>query len=244
MARIRPALLPRSARGPRLPLAAVAVLAALAWACAGCAGGGAPVAEGRAEGRADDLAAELKAAQRIARAESQRAERLEREAGRLQRDLIEAEEALVTAESGPGQSHTRAEVVTAAAEARIQVERASTRLPWDPQLIEVARARLATCEQELAEGHLGAAMYFATRAASTAEGALAEAGAAAADPDALRVGAARVNLREGPSVDTRVLRVLVAGTPVFPESQSGGGEWTRIRTLRGHTGWIHTPLLH
>jgi SH3-like domain-containing protein len=51
----------------------------------------------------------------------------------------------------------------------------------------------------------------------------------------------RVNLRAGPSTDDRVLRVLVARTPVLPERRRG--DWTLVLTPAGQIGWVHDSLL-
>ena len=174
-----------------------------------------------------------------ARAEAHRAERLEREVARLQGDLLEAEQALVAAESGLSTSYTRADAVSAVAEARIAVERASAELPWS-ELVDEARTKLADSETHLAADHLGAAVFLAIRAKRMADGAVAEVRAAILEGQALRVGA-RVNLREGPSLDDTVQRVLGIGTPVFPEDREG--EWLRVRTLGGSVGWVHASLV-
>lgn len=176
------------------------------------------------------------------RARAQQAERLERLVERLRRDLAEAEAALVAAESGLAESFTKAEVVSAVAEARIQVERAGEQAPWLPQLVQEARARLRVAEGQLASDHTGAAMYFATLAHRTARVALAEAYAAENEPGTLRVAAPRVNVREGPSTEDGIVATLPAGTPVHPESHRD--DWIHIRTPDGRTGWIHAPLLH
>lgn len=175
-----------------------------------------------------------------ARAEAHRAERLEREVARLRGDLVEAEQALVAAESGLSTSYTRADAVSAVAEARISVERAGAEIPWS-ELAGEARTKLVDSEAQLAADHLGAAVFLAVRAQRMADGAVGEARAAVRDGQAVRVSGARVNLREGPSLEDPVQRVLVAGTPVFPEDRQG--EWLRVRTLRGRVGWIHASLI-
>jgi hypothetical protein len=214
-----------SARLRTLPLA-LALAAALGCAASPPAGDSAPTPP------------EVELA--YARSEANRAKRLEREVTRLRADLAEAEQALVAAESGLSASYTRADAVSAVAEARIAVERAAAEHPWC-ELAAEARTKLVASEAQLEEDHLGAAVFLATRAQRMADGSLADGRAALRDEEALRVTASRVNLRNGPSLEHDVQRVLVAGTPVYPEGRDG--EWLRVRTLRGRVGWLHGSLV-
>ena len=50
-----------------------------------------------------------------------------------------------------------------------------------------------------------------------------------------------LNLRAGPSTRHRVIDVLVAETPVFPERHAGN--WTLVRTPEGRVGWVYASLL-
>jgi hypothetical protein len=175
------------------------------------------------------------------RAEADRAIFLEREVERLRRDLEAAEEVLVAVESGLASSYTRATAVSALAEARISLQRAEAELPYLPDVVTQARGKLEQADSQLAEGHLGAAICFATRAQGIAQGALDDASGASRNPDAYFVSGARVNLREGPSLEHGVVSIVHRGLPVFPVREEG--EWLLVRTVRGRVGWVHASLL-
>jgi hypothetical protein len=166
---------------------------------------------------------------------------LESEVERLQQDLRQAEASLVAIESGLRGAHTRADAVSAIAEARISVERAEKQAPWRRAESAEARDKLAEAEQQLAAGRTASAVFFASRASRIAEGLLAEARQLERHPAARFVSAPRVNLRAGPSTDAPVLEVLHESTPVLPEREEG--EWVLVHTLRGPVGWIHAALL-
>jgi len=188
-------------------------------------------------------AAPREAAVRIVyrKARDDRTKLLERELTRLRADLAEAEQALVMAESGLRGSHSRADAVATVAAARIRVARARARAPWTaPQLAE-ATEKLHEAEQQTEAGHLGSAIFFASRAERIARDALEEARIAEAEPGALRVSVRHANLREGPSTAQPVLAVLGQGTPVFSEQERG--DWLLVRTARVKVGWIHHSLL-
>ena len=167
---------------------------------------------------------------------------LEREVKRLQADLHQAEASLVAIESGLRGSHTRADAVSAIAEARISVERAEAQAPWRREESREARDKLAEAERQLAAGRSASAVFFASRASRIAKGLLAEARQLERHPSARFVAAPRVNLRAGPSTDAPVLEVLYESTPVLPEREEG--EWVLVHTLRGPVGWVHAALLN
>jgi SH3-like domain-containing protein len=166
---------------------------------------------------------------------------LEREVERLQQDLRQAEASLVAIESGLRGAHTRADAVSAIAEARISVERAAKQAPWRRAESAEALDKLAEAERQLASGRAASAVFFATRASRIAEALLAEVRQLERHPAARFVAAPRVNLRAGPSTDAPVLEVLHESTPVLPEREEG--EWMLVHTLRGPVGWIHAALL-
>jgi hypothetical protein len=175
------------------------------------------------------------------RAEAERARLLEREVARLRGDLVEAEQALLAAESGLLGAQTRADAVSAAAAARVELERARKSAPWHEAALDEARAKLDEAERQIEAGHFGTACFLASRAERIASQAAEEAQAAGGEPGARRISASRANLREGPSLEGRVLTVLVRGTPVFPERTEA--EWMLVRTGRGHVGWVHASLV-
>lgn len=175
------------------------------------------------------------------RAEADRALFLDREVERLRRDLDAAEEALVAIESGLRSSYNRATAVSALAEARISLQRAEAELPYLPEVVDQARGKLARADSQLAEGHLGAAICFATRAQRIAQSAVDDARDASGRPDAHFIAGSRVNLREGPSLEAAIAGQLHRGTPVFPERARD--DWLLLRTARGRVGWVHASLV-
>jgi hypothetical protein len=128
-------------------------------ACAGLLPNGLPGSDCRAQ-------ADAKVYQR---AQQERMAHLQREVARLRADLHQAEEAMVTIESGLRGVHTRAGAVSALAEARIAVEQASQSAPWRPAEAREARAKLEEAERQLEAGHSGSAIFFASRAHRIAE---------------------------------------------------------------------------
>jgi len=175
------------------------------------------------------------------RAETERVSRLEREVGRLRADLAEAEQELVAAESGLSGSRSRADAISALAEARIQVERATDRAPWRAPLLEEAAEKLEQADRLVEARNFGSAIFFASRAARIARNILDEAKAAETEPGARLIRGNRVNLRDGPSTQHLVLTVLLFGTPVFPEREEG--DWILLRTADGSVGWVHRSLI-
>lgn len=175
------------------------------------------------------------------RADSDRNKILEREVERLRSDLQEAEQALIAAESGLRGERTRADAVTALAEARIQLDRARASAPWERDALAEAADKSAESERQLEAGRYASAVFFARRAERVAKRAVDDAESAAADPDARHIHGDRVNLREAPNTEAPVITVLVGGTPVFPETD--GAEWVLVRTAAGRVGWVYGSLL-
>jgi len=175
------------------------------------------------------------------RAEAARVKLLEHEVERLNADVRAAEETLVAVESGLRGSQTRTEAVSMLAEARIEVERAAKRAPWRADAAAEANEKLEEADRQLAEGHIGSAIFFISRASRMAKQVLAEADLVRKAPDARFVRTDRVNLRAAPDADSEVLAVLRAELPVFAEEDEG--DWVLVRTVRGDVGWVHGDLL-
>ena len=175
------------------------------------------------------------------RAESGRTKLLEREVERLRSDLAAAEDALVAAESGLRGDRSRADAVSALAEAHIQVDRARERAPWLDAQISEADEKLSEAESQISVGNLGAAIFFSWRAQRIAERSLEEASRASSEPSSRIIRGRRVNLREGPSTEDAVLTVLTHGMPVFLERELD--EWILVRTTSGEVGWVHASLV-
>lgn len=175
------------------------------------------------------------------RAEAQRVVYLEREITRLRADVAQAEEAMIWLESGLRGVHTRADAVSAVAEARVAVEKACEQAPWRNRDCQEDRAKLDEAERQIRDGRLGTAVFFASRAQRSADTALGEAKRVSAKSDAWFVRTDRVNLRSGPSTSNEVIAVLHSATPVFEERRDG--DWMLVRTYAGHVGWVHASLL-
>ncbi len=176
-----------------------------------------------------------------ARAEEQRNERLQREVERLRADLKQAEDVLLGNQNGNDAGVSRANAVSALAEASIRLERAATRAPWRRPELGEARGRLEEADRQLQAGHAGAAAFFASRAARMADSLIREANSAVRTKNTLWVNAPRLNVRDGPSTGHRVLAVLPRNAPVFEEKVDGN--WALVRTPSGVLGWVYRPML-
>ena len=176
--------------------------------------------------------------QRVA---DERAQVLERENERLRADLRAAEETLLAVESGMKGTQRGAEAVSKLAEARIQVDRAAKRAPWRTSTAAEAREKLDEAERQLADGHIGSAVFFVSRATRIAAGLDAEADLVNRSPGARNVKPPRVNLRAEPNTDSPVLGVLTAQLPVFVEGNEG--DWALVRTISGQVGWVRSDML-
>ena len=174
-------------------------------------------------------------------AQRQQIHALEREVERLRGELHEADAAMVAIESGLRGAQTRADAVSALAEARIAVERARSAAPWRRAEIAELTDKLEEAERQFQSGNPGSAVFFASRAKRVASALAEEARRSAGAAGTRRISAARANLRAGPSTTDAVLGVLSQSTPVLP--QRSDGDWVLVRTLDGDAGWVHTSLL-
>lgn len=218
-----------------------ALLAALGLAAQGCAGPGFP---GNLWSAPDPPAPAISAREEVEvyrRAEAERIEFFEREIARLRDDLAKAEASIVAMESGLRGSQSRADAVSALAEARIALDRVSRTVPWRHDRVEEARAKLEEARRQLDADHIGSAVFFASRAQGITETLHVEAQLVSGWPGRRLVGAPRVNLRAGPSREHPVLAVLVEETPLLLERKQE--DWALVRTPAGQVGWVHAPLL-
>jgi hypothetical protein len=175
------------------------------------------------------------------RAQTERREYLEREVERLRADLHQAEHSILSLESGLRGLHTRADAVSAVAEARIALDRASRSAPWRRDRIAEAREKIEEADRQLTADHLGAAVFFASRAQRIIESLRAETEQVAQWSARRVIRGDRVNLRAEPSERSTIIEVLLAQTPLFPERSIT--DWTLVRTPDGRVGWVHSSLL-
>ena len=171
----------------------------------------------------------------------QQIEQLNRTVRRLRRDLTEAEQALVSAESGLSQNVTRADAVSVLAESRILVQRARALAPWRTVVLGEAEAKLEAADLQIREEHFGAAVFFCGRAERLARGLIEEGRATEDFENVSWITGERVNLRSGPSTDHPVVAVLTSQTPVFRQRRAR--QWALVRTPRGELGWVFESLL-
>ncbi len=184
--------------------------------------------------RADDLRLQLEHSQ-------QRGQRLQRDVERLRADVLQAEETLITIESGLKGVHTRAQAVSELADSRILVERAVELAPWREASAQEAREKLAEADRHVEAGHFGSAIFFTSRARRISETLIQEAEAFTQARKVRYVNGPKANLRSQPSTGSKILEVLGRATPVIPERL--GGTWVRVRTPSGRVGWIYARLL-
>ena len=174
-------------------------------------------------------------------AEHERSAYLERELDRMRTDLGQAESAMMALDSELRGAHTRADAVSAVAEARIAVQRATKSVHWRPEQVEEAHNKLEEAERQLEAQNSGGAVFFGSRARRIADGLNEEAHRVASSRSARFIGAEQANVRTGPSTQRKVVAVLARETPVFPQREKG--DWILVRTLSGPVGWLHTSLL-
>ncbi len=177
----------------------------------------------------------------LVRAQTECREYLEREVRRLRADLHQAEDSIVQLESGLRGQHTRADAVSAVAEARIALDRVSKGVPWRRDRVAEARAKLEEADRQLASDHLGSAVFFAARAKRITDSLLAETQQVAKWSDRRVIRGDRVNLRSAPTASASVVDVLAGEMPLFPERSLP--DWTLVRTPDGRVGWVHRKLL-
>jgi hypothetical protein len=175
------------------------------------------------------------------RAEMTRSEFFEREVERLRADLQQAEESIVAMESGLRGFQSRADAVSALAEARIALDRVERRVPWREAEVREARDKLAEGQSQLERGNVGSAVFFASRAQRITASLSQEARQVEAWSDRRLIEGQLVNLRAGPSLDHRVIDRIPEHTPVFPERSHR--DWKLVRTPTGQVGWVHESLL-
>jgi hypothetical protein len=177
----------------------------------------------------------------LVRAQEGRREYLEREVARLRVDLQQAENSIVQLESGLRGIHTRADAVSAVAEARIALDRVSKSVPWQRDRVAEALAKLEEADRQLASDHLGSAVFFAARAKRITDALTAETRQVAKWSNRRVIRGDRVNLRSAPSEAANIVDVLGNETPLFPERSLP--DWTLVRTPDGRIGWVHRSLL-
>ena len=188
-----------------------------------------------------DLASQDRHIRGLLQEQRRQLQSLEREVERLRADLQQAEESIVSLESGLRGLHTRADAVSAVAEARIALERVGKTAPWRRDRIAEAREKLQEADLQLAADHLAAAMFFAARAQRITESLRVECDQVARWNARRVIRGDRVNLRAEPSEQSSIVLVLAAQTPLYPERSLS--DWTLVRTPDGRVGWVRSTLL-
>ena len=155
--------------------------------------------------------------------------------------LASSQQALVTTESGLRGQYTRADAVSAVAEARIRVGRAARSTPWRREAVREAKLKLEDASGQIRAGHFGSAIFFAGRARRISEALIEESEAFDSSEKTRYVRGEGVRLRIGPSREDTVVELLKRNTPVYRERSRG--DWVLIRTASGLVGWVHTSLL-
>lgn len=173
---------------------------------------------------------------------SERIVELENVVAKLQDRLAHTEGELAALETQLGETHNRADAVSALAAARVAVQRAARDAPWDTLEINAANDRLEVAEGHIDQGDYGAAAFFAYRANQAAERLISDAKQMDEPNITMFIKGERVNLRAGPSTENDILDVLDEGTPVF--SIHRNANWVHVRTLSGEEGWVHASLLN
>ncbi len=177
----------------------------------------------------------------LQRAQLTRAEFLEREVERLRADLHQAEASIVAMESGQRGNQSRAAAVSAIAEVRIALDRVERKVPWRVDQVHEARGKLAEAASQLERGHVGSAVFFASRAERITESLIDEVQQVDQWSDLRLVDGELVNLRAGPSREYPIIDQLRERTPVFPERAHR--DWQLVRAPSGQIGWVHDSLL-
>jgi hypothetical protein len=134
----------------------------------------------------------------------------------------------------------KAAAVSAAAEARIHLDRARQSMSLPDSTSERVGALLATADRLIRATNYPAGLFFAERANHTLQGAERRASLnVSATTRIIAVSAA--NVREGPGQHYPVVATLPQGLPV--SCLDVARSWCHIVTPDGATGWVHVSLL-
>lgn len=161
--------------------------------------------------------------------------RLDHELGESQREL-----ARLAAELRPVRS--RAEVVSALADARVALDRVGEdAATWESSRINEGREQLSEAERHLAADRVGSALFFVLRARRIATDIREYRELVARDADMKYVRVDQANVRTEPSMDGAIVTVLGRATPIRSLGRDDG--WMRILAPDGQYGWIYGNLV-
>ena len=163
--------------------------------------------------------------------QSDRVVELEGQVTQLQQKLKQSDSELEAIESHLREEHSRADAVSALAEARVKLQRAARDAPLRSKEVDAANDRLYVAERRIETEDYGAAAFFIYRASGTADSILSEVELARASENAMFIAADDVNLRANPSTEAEVLGQLTRGTVIFPTRAIE--EWIQVRTESG-----------
>lgn len=159
-------------------------------------------------------------------------------------DLEYAEQQFIRVESQIRKTETRADAITATAEARIILEQARSqgRITEDSKIWREATEKLGDAEQQLKRGNYGGAVFFAQRTVRLLEQAERQTELGLGTDEFWQTTKAGVNFRSGPGRDHGVLRTLNSGEILLFIKEENS--WLKARTSVDRLeGWVHRSLV-
>lgn len=172
---------------------------------------------------------------------NERIKLLQDELANVRSDLEFVEKQFVLFERRLTNEETKASAVSAVAEVQLLRDKLQADQPLDEETLGEVESRLAAAGVLIDKRKYTAAVYYANRAMRALNRAERERNAFI-DGDALIIAVTKANLREGPGGDFDVISQLAYGTAVVRVDKQD--EWVKVRTRDGHSGWVHSSLLH
>jgi hypothetical protein len=195
------------------------------------------------QARMRDLRAELEKKSLLLEIAVRERDEYKYQAENYRKDLEYVEQQFIRVESRIRKTETRADAISATAEARIMLDqaRSSEKIPAQSPLLRESLSKLTDAEIQLEKGNYGGAVFFAQRSLKLAEQGRREAALRDTRDRVRLTSASEVNFREGPGTDYPVLRVLDMGDVliVVEERES----WVKARTTDSLEGWVHRSLI-
>ncbi len=134
----------------------------------------------------------------------------------------------------------KAAAVTAAAEARIHLDRTRNTIALPDSTAKRVEDLIRTSERLIKNTNYLAALFFAERANHTLKGTERRSGLNVAGSTRM-VSSTTANLRRGPGQEHAVVTTLPQGARV--SCLESVGSWWRVVTTDGSGGWVHASLL-